>query len=217
MKAPSFYFAALAIALAASFPGWSAETAPSAAPVAASSSDPAIKGTAVFGAPLIEAPAGDSANTPSVPNSWRALSLGMDIDSVKKELGADPLYGYRGERDVSLLPGENRSLIETSGPSFIRRAWFQFYEDKLYIMTFTLDPEKIDYYSVYSRLIAKYGEPESLDPRKAVWGDDKTTLSLERPLTVKYVDVKTFTDLVGKSGVEKADLEKAREKFLNDF
>ena len=97
---------------------------------------------------------------------------------------ADPLYGYRGERDVSLLPGENRSLIETSGPSFIRRAWFQFYDDKLYIMTFTLDPEKIDYYSVYSKLVAKYGEPASLDPRKAVWGDDKTTLSLERPLTV---------------------------------
>jgi hypothetical protein len=201
---------AFALCVVALAPAWSAGT------VSAASPDSPKKDAAASGASVASA-AGKEADKPSVPNAYRTLSLGMDIDSVKKELLADPLYGYRGERDVSLLPGENRSLIETSGPSFVRRAWFQFYDDKLYIMTFTLDPEKIDYYSVYSKLVAKSGEPASLDPRKAVWGDDKTTLSLERPLTVKYVDVKTFTDLVGKSGVEKADLEKARETFLNDF
>ena len=112
MKAhASFPFLTLAFALCvtASFPAWSAGTASAASP------DSAKKDAASSGASVAPA-AGKASDKPSVPNAYRTLSLGMDIDSVKNELLADPLYGYRGERDVSLLPGENRSLIETAGP-----------------------------------------------------------------------------------------------------
>lgn len=153
----------------------------------------------------------------SVPDSFRGITLGASMDAVKALLLADALFGYRGERDVSLLSGENRSLIETSGASYIRRAWFQFFEDALYIMTLNLDPEKIDYFSVYTSLVGKYGEPTSLDPRKAVWADDRVTLSLERPLTVKYVDAKTFSDLLGKDTTGKAASDLSRERFIDEF
>ncbi len=139
------------------------------------------------------------------------------MDAVKEQLLADSLYGYRGERDVSLLPTLNRSLIETVGYSFIRRSWFQFYEEKLYIMIFNLDPDKIDYYSIYSSLVLKYGEPVFLDPHKAVWADDKVTLSLERPLTVKYVDTPTFSKLLDASGADKAITDMMRENFVSEF
>lgn len=153
----------------------------------------------------------------ATPDTYRTISLGMEIEAVKKELLSDSFFGYRGERDLSLLPTQNRSLIETVGTSFISRSWFQFYKDTLYIMTFNIDPSKVDYYSVYTSLVQKYGEPLSLDPRKAQWGDDTVTLTLERPLTVKYVDTAVFTSLLDKSGTEKAATDMLRETFINEF
>ncbi len=153
----------------------------------------------------------------SLPDAYRGISLGMEMDAVKDLLVADSIFGYRGERDVSLLPTMNRSLIETVGPSFIKRSWFQFHEEKLYVMTFNLDPDRVDYFSVYSTLVSKYGEPATLDPQKAVWDDGKVTLSLERPLTVRYVDQEVFKGLLAASGTEKAAYDVLREEFIRDF
>jgi len=159
----------------------------------------------------------DAAKPADIPDAYREITLGMDIDAVKEALQKDAIFGYRGERDVSLLQGENRTLIETSGLSFIKRSWLQFSDGKLYIMIFSLDPELVDYYSIYSALVAKYGEPVSLDPHKAVWANDKISMSLERPLTVKYIDLTTFNALLDKSGTEKAASDIRREEFINGF
>ncbi|HPX46986.1 MAG TPA: hypothetical protein PK408_02190 [Treponemataceae bacterium] len=159
----------------------------------------------------------DVSDRPAVPVSYRGITLGMELDAVKEALLADSVFGYRGERDVSLLPGENRTLIETSGSLFIRRAWFQFFGGKLYIMTFQLDTEHVDYYSLYTSLTVKYGEPSILDPSKSLWTDDICTLTLERPLTVKYVDKAVFESLVSASGTKKAEYDVSRENFINDF
>jgi len=153
----------------------------------------------------------------AVPTSYRKVTLGSSMDGVKQALLADPLFGYRGERDVSLLSGENRTLIETFGTAFITRAWFQFSDDKLYIMTFNLDAEKVDYYSIYSHLVEKYGEPVTMDPRKSIWDDGKVTMSLERPLTLKYVDDEIFKKLLEKDTTVKATSDITRESFINDF
>lgn len=157
------------------------------------------------------------ADAAGLSGTFRNISLGSDMASVKALLLADPIFGYRGERDVSLLAGENRTLIETSGLSFIKRAWFQFLEDKLYVMAFSLDPGKVDYYSIYSHLVEKYGEPVSLDPKKAVWEGEGVTLSLERPLTVKYVETETFASLLEKDTTGKAASDVSREGFINEF
>lgn len=151
------------------------------------------------------------------PQSYRGIGLGMDIETVKQQLRADSLFGYRGDRDVSLLSGENRSLIETVGYSFIRRSWFQFLDERLYIMTFNLDFSQLDYFSLYSSLVAKYGEPKTLDPKKAVWQDESVMLSLERPLTVKYIDLRTFNAILEEAGTEKAASDILRENFISEF
>ncbi len=152
-----------------------------------------------------------------LPDTYRSLTLGMDVDSVKEQLKKDSLFGYRGDRDVSLLHSENRVLIETAGLSFIGRSWFQFYEDHLYVMIFRLNTERIDYYSVYTTLVKKYGEPDSLDPRRALWTDERVTLTLERPLTVKYVDNVVFAGLVEADTTGRAASDILREEFLSDF
>ncbi|MBP5752869.1 MAG: hypothetical protein J6W60_08440, partial [Treponema sp.] len=123
------------------------------------------------------------------------------------------------DRDVSLLPGENRSIIETdtsrTAPySFLDRCWFQFYEDKLYIITINIKTEKMDHYSVFSTLCNKYGLPSSLNPSKSEWVNDSVMISLERPLSIKYTDKKVFDSLMEQSRVDNAVIENNQQHFL---
>lgn len=160
-----------------------------------------------------------SAYATEIPKGYGGVELGMTFDQVKKALKDNLDFGYRGERDVSLLPGENRTLIETdtttyAGFSFLERCWFQFYDDKLYIITINIDREKMDHYSIFRTLCKKYGDPVSVSPEKSVWKNDSITMSLERPLTLKYVDQKTFDKLQKKSLVNPSGTEMTRDMFL---
>lgn len=153
----------------------------------------------------------------ALPAEYRSIKLGMNIDAVKEALKADTVFGYRGERDVSLLPTENRSLIESAGSYFISRSWFQFYKDNLYTMIFKLNTDTVDYYSVYSKFCEKYGEPASINPQRAVWEDGHTRVVIERPLIVKYIDLTVFNELISQSTTEKAAAETNRKNFIDGF
>ncbi|MBQ9207529.1 MAG: hypothetical protein IJ158_12580 [Treponema sp.] len=157
----------------------------------------------------------------SLPNGFSSAKLGMSIDSLKDALKNDHQFGYRGDRDVSLSPSDGQYLIETdgslSGFSFLERCWFQFSDDKLYIITLNLDRSKIDHYSVFSKLCEKYGNPSELSPKKSVWKDDGVIMSLEKPLTLKYVDAKTFDSKKDSSNVQKTTAENARDEFLDSL
>ena len=153
----------------------------------------------------------------ALPAEYRSIRLGMGIDAVKEALKQDAVFGYRGERDVSLLPTENRSLIESAGSYFISRSWFQFYKDNLYTMIFKLNTDTVDYYSVYSKFCEKYGEPASINPQRAVWEDEHTRVVIERPLIVKYIDLTVFNELISQSTTEKAASETNRQNFIDGF
>ena len=153
----------------------------------------------------------------ALPAEYRSIKLGMGIDAVKEALKEDAVFGYRGERDVSLLPTENRSLIESAGSYFISRSWFQFYKDNLYTMIFKLNTDTVDYYSVYSKFCEKYGEPASINPQRAVWENEHTRVVIERPLIVKYIDLMVFNELISQSTTEKAASETNRQNFIDGF
>jgi hypothetical protein len=117
------------------------------------------------------------------------------------------------------LPGENRVLIETNAAgghvlSFLDRCWFQFYNGKLFIVIINMNRDRIDHYSIFSTLCKKYGNPVTLSPEKAVWQDGTVTMSLERPLSIKYIDRKMFEDLQDKSLVDQSAAEMTRDMFL---
>lgn len=154
-----------------------------------------------------------------IPNGYGNIKLGMSLETVKEALKENTDFGYKGERDVSLLAGDNRVLIETDtsrsmGIKFLDRCWFQFYEDKLYTIIINVNKEKMDYYSIFTTLCDKYGSPESLNPSKAIWQNDEVTMSLEKPLTLKYVDNKVFDELQDKATVRPSSTEMTREMFL---
>jgi hypothetical protein len=108
-------------------------------------------------------------------------------------------------------------MVETTGLSFIRRAFFQLREEAVFIMAFTMDSRRIDHYSIFTSLVKKYGEPVSLNPREAVWENEETRISLERPLTVKYIDMITFKAIIDEAQTEESSEVFRRQGFLNEF
>jgi len=176
--------------------GGSAAPAPGAAGATAATAGPAPSGTAALG------------------RSFHGVELGMDRDTVIAALKKDPIFGYRGPEDVSLLPSPNQSLIDVSGLSFVKRGFFQFYDGKLWTIILILNPDKVDHYSVYTSLASKYGEPSLLDPQEARWENESTRLALERPLTLRYMDMAVYAKLSQGSAAQASVDELDREDFL---
>ncbi|MDR2071679.1 MAG: hypothetical protein LBP81_09735 [Treponema sp.] len=160
---------------------------------------------------------GEASDAQPLPRAFRGINLGMDLEALKSALQEDPIFYFRGDRDVSFLPAREQSLVETTGSSFIRRAFFQLIDGKVFIMAFTLDPRLVDHYSVYTTFVKKYGEPRFLDPKQAVWESGETRISIERPLTVKYLDSQVFDSIIAESQAEKSTELYIREEFLRDF
>jgi hypothetical protein len=153
----------------------------------------------------------------ALPAGFRDLRLGMGLEAVKTALKADPLFRYRGDPDVSFLPQTSQYVIECEGAAYLKRAYFQFSDGRLYIIILVLDVLRLDHYSLWSALSRKYGQPSSLSPEESVWLSDSVRFSLERPLTVKYIDAKAFATVLSTGGAQK-DLDQAsREKFIEQF
>ena len=74
---------------------------------------------------------------------------------------------------------------------------------------------KMDYYSIFTKLVEKYGEPDTFSPQAATWKDDDVTMSLEKPLTLKYIDNKIFEQTQNYSNIQKSPTEITREMFLD--
>jgi hypothetical protein len=176
---------------------------------------PALAAAQTSAAPV--APAAPAAAVARLPAGFRAIALGMTVDQVKEALRKDALYRYRGDPDVSFLPLSGENLIECEGSSFLGRAYFQFADGRLYVLILVLDQRKLDHYSLFTAFTAKYGEPSSFNPAEAVWQSDAVRFSLERPLTVKYIDRRIF-DLQVARGAAQQDLEQlSRERFIEQF
>ena len=86
-----------------------------------------------------------------LPDGYGDVHLGMSLKEAKEQLLKNSDFGYSGDRDVSLLPGDAKILIETNatggrGSSFLTQCWFQFYNEQLYIITININTAKVDYY-----------------------------------------------------------------------
>ena len=155
-----------------------------------------------------------------LPHGYKNITLGMSLEETKENLIKDSDFGYHGDRDVSLIPHSSKTLIETDaerglGSTFLTRCWFQFSFDQLYIITININPEKMDYYSIFKKLTEKYGEPDSFNPQAATWKNDQVTMSLEKPLTLKYIDNQIFDQTQNYSNIQASPTEITREMFLD--
>ncbi len=168
------------------------------------------------GIPAAQTP-GESDEPGKLQSGFRQIRLGMSFDEAAEALKKDTLFLYRGEPDVSLLAEENRSLIQSEGAGFLSRATFQFDQEILVTFTLELNRSRIDYFTMYSHLRDRYGEPDDLDPSRAVWSGDAVRLSLERPASVKYMDQDFYRKLREDREREETQEEGLREDFLDEF
>lgn len=152
-----------------------------------------------------------------LPAGHGNIELGMNIEAVKKQLLSEPDFQYRGEPDVSMLPDDDKQVIDCEGTFYVDRGYFQFNDDKLYLITMVLDEENVDHYSIYAALSDKYGEPDYLDPSKTVWQDEKVQVILERPLSIKYIDIEVFQALLENKAEEESIQSLLRQDFIDSF
>lgn len=157
-----------------------------------------------------------------LPRGYKNISLGMSVQETKDELIKNTDFGYKGSRDVSLIPGKDEVLIETDankgmGSNYLNRCWFQFYNDYLYTIIINFNPNKIDYYSLFTTLKEKYGEPKEVNPQYSVWETNETILYLEKNLSIKYIDAETFNQLQSTANIEKSAAEITQKMFLDEL
>lgn len=152
-----------------------------------------------------------------LPTGFRGIKLGLSLDEAKVAIENDGYFDYRGDPDLSMLLTENRAIIESRGKFYIESGYFQFYNEVLYTITLVLDSNKIDYYTMFTTLREKYGDFKSLSPKRVVWEDDKVKISLEKPLTLKYVDLVVFNEIVEDDITQEALEEKLKKGFIDEF
>jgi hypothetical protein len=206
----ALFFLASVLSVQAALSAQTASPKPAASLTPAASLKPAASSKPASDA---QAPKGKA----EYPNSFQGYSLGMGIDEVKSLLLKDGLLDYSGDPDVTLLPARKESLIDVQGPSYIKRASFQFVEDKLYVMVFHLDTTKLDYYSIFTSMSEKYGPPTALSPQESAWENESLRVSIERPLSVKYLDMQAYKALIESGAAEKSLREMRREDFIGSF
>ncbi len=157
------------------------------------------------------------ASAPQLSRNYRGIELDMPPEQVQNLLLADPWFEYRGDASVSLLERPRASVIDAGGSLFISRGLFQFEEEALAAIILELNPEKIDWYTMYRTLENKYGPPVELNPEKIWWTDGITRIALERPLTVKYLDLEVFESALEEQEDRRTWYETAREDFIKEF
>lgn len=153
----------------------------------------------------------------SLPSGYRGITLGMSLDQVKSALLRDAMFGYRGERDVTMLPDGDRNIIETKGNGYLSDCWFQFTDGKLYTIIININTDKMDYYSIFNTLCGKYGNPDELDPEHCSWKGSSVIMTLEKPLCIKYIDVQLSGLLADQAQTQAAAEEMLRKNFLDSL
>lgn len=152
-----------------------------------------------------------------LPRGFDDLLLGLSLQEARDRLVGNSSFMYRGAPDVSLRPFDQERSIETDGRGYMERGAFLFDDDYLYIITLFLNRERLDYFTMYRTLERKYGEPDDLSPERALWENETTSMSLERPLTVKFVDRERFEGRIEEGEMEESLRAQMREIFLEQF
>lgn len=148
---------------------------------------------------------------------FRAIQLGISQDQAGELLIEDPSFLYRGQPDVSIALTRNEPVIDTRGAGFVSRGLLQFTDDRLYILTLYLNQQQLDYFVMYEQLRERYGEPQELDPQRSLWDDGRTRIELERPLTIRYIDLDVFEQRRQERRTLRATQAVTREEFLQNF
>ncbi len=153
-----------------------------------------------------------------LPRGYLDYQFGQSFDEVNALLTKDTAFYFRPEMDVSFLDTPVRRIVSTPGLSIVSQGIFQFSEnDALYSITINVNPDRVDFYSLFNTLRTKYGEPKTYSPAGAEWNNDTTIVKLEYPLTVKYLDKVIMDSMAEEEVKQNVTQQQSTENFLQNF
>jgi hypothetical protein len=156
-------------------------------------------------------------NRVELPRGFRDILLGLEFPVIEERVSRDSAFAFRGRPDVSMALSDGEPLIDTRGRGYVDRGVFSFHENRLFSFSLYLETQRLDYIQLYNHFSEKYGQPVDLDPRRAVWDDGRTRIELEKPLTLRYLDVAVFEERRTDSRAAEAVEDLTRRQFLELF
>ncbi len=152
--------------------------------------------------------------TQETPWGFAGIELGMKMDTVESILDESKYFIYDSKL-ISWLPFT--PLISAKGRGLINVGHFHFVDDQLYSINLIINPIQMDYYTLMTQFNEKYGKYSSLDPSRVLWLSETASISLEKPLTVSYLDLELHQIYINQSEIEKSNAQQTREEFLDEF
>lgn len=146
-----------------------------------------------------------------------SIRLGMVYDDALSALETSSYIHFRGPRDVSLRPLGDDPIISAPGQAFLQEVVLQFSEGVLFSISLVVDPQEFDYGTFYRIFNQRYGNPHDLNPRRAVWQDEQTRISIEKPLTVQFLDLGAFRRMQEDSMIQDSAERFSKTLFLDEF
>ncbi len=165
-------------------------------------------------------------DTTPLANGFFNVELGFTFDEVVAILQNEPLLVVLEEPEIFVVPESEQKVIradgvkdDATGYRFIQEAFFQFNDDdRLVVLSMSLNTNSIDYFSLFELHNKKYGNANVITPNKAQWNNESTTLIIERPLTVKYIMNSFIRPQQDQyNTIEQQAREQYREDFLSFF
>ncbi|MBQ3923809.1 MAG: hypothetical protein II707_10965 [Spirochaetales bacterium] len=152
-------------------------------------------------------------------NGYKEIKLGMSMDEVKKKIKYSAEFAPERIEAVQTRMEPDVRTLTASGVNpmtgLIKIGYFFFNDDdQLVAITIKINEEKISYYSILKRFTEKYGNPDDLEPSRAVWSDDETRIILEKPCELKYQSVDYNSDPKKNTDIL---YNKLRDKFIDEL
>lgn len=141
------------------------------------------------------------------------LILGASLAQISERLNNSTYFAFDEAVNVSVIPLSQNALISVDGTDYIERGFLQFDGDALISIQLILNPRQLDHFSLYRAMSEKYGEPDSLNPKVISWQSEIVSVSIERPLILKYIDLRYFDAEQRRAETE----QQGKESALDDF
>jgi hypothetical protein len=162
-----------------------------------------------------QAPKGES----GLKRQFRNVQLLEAFEGVMEKLKADTLVLVDPSSDFGDFDEDPVDLIKAKIPPYIQHIYYQFYQQKLFLIALFFDKERFSYVSLYHTLKQKYGAPQLYNAENAVWEDAKTRIVLDALPSLKYMDKEVFQTLKARKEEKRRYFpeDSVKEKILEDL
>jgi len=153
----------------------------------------------------------------AIPEGYKEFTFGMSMDTVKDLVSKSQEFDSVREEVLTIRTEPDREIITVKGRGFVKRGYFHFNEDKLFHIYLIMNESKIGYYNLLKGLTEKYGNPATLDPKRAVWKNQTARVVIEKPSVVKYTSIPVWESLGSNDLADRNVLQINRDDFIGNM